>query len=156
MRRLILGIVTHGAALGAGFALGLYALPILTAPPGPDADTLRSMAAEAVYRAEFAEDLPGNDLLHWGRGTVSLTRTQIVHDGNLAPGPDYVVYLVPDFVDHEDTFLPLKADSLPVGPVRSFSGFALDLPPGTDLDAFTTVLVWCEAFGEFIAAARYR
>jgi hypothetical protein len=30
------------------------------------------------------------------------------------------------------------------------------VPQGTDLTAYTTVLIWCEAFGEFITAARYR
>ena len=27
---------------------------------------------------------------------------------------------------------------------------------GVDVGNYTTVLIWCEAFGEFIAAARYR
>jgi hypothetical protein len=66
------------------------------------------MAQDAVYTAEFAQDLPGNDLLHWGRGTISITQSKIVHEGELAPGPDYMVYLVPRFVEHEDDFLPLK------------------------------------------------
>ena len=156
MRRIFLGIVTHGAALAIGFALGIYFLPILTAPPSPSPTTLEAMAQDAVYSAAFAEDLPGNDFLHWGTGTVSLTATQIVHSGELAPGPDYMVYLVPEFVAQEDDFLPLKAKSQLIGPVKTFKGFALDIPDGVDLEDYTTVLVWCEAFSEFIAAAEYR
>lgn len=156
MRRLIVGAVTHGAALAVGFGLGVYLLPILTAPPSPDAASLEAMSEDAVYTAEITEDLRGNDFLHWGKGTVSLTSTQIVHEGELAPGPDYMVYLVPSFVEHEDEFNPLKADSLVVGSVKTFKGFALDLPDGVDLEAYTTVVVWCEAFSEFIAAAQYR
>lgn len=156
MRRFIVGTMTHGAALAAGFALGIYLLPIITAPPSPDAATLEAMAKGAVFTAEFAQDLRGNDFLHWGNGTVSLTTTRIVHEGELAPGPDYQVYLVPDFVEHEDEFLSIRADSLAVGPVNTFNGFVLDIPAGVDLEAYTTVLVWCEAFSEFIAAARYR
>ncbi|MEO0486951.1 MAG: DM13 domain-containing protein [Pseudomonadota bacterium] len=156
MKRLLTLAVTHGVALGLGFGLGVYLLPILTAPPSPDAATLEAMAAEAVYTTEFQEDLPGNDFLHWGRGTVSLTQSQIIHEGELAPGPDYMVYLVPEFVVDEAGFEALKAQSRVVGSVKTFEGFALDMPDGIDLDAYTTVLVWCEAFGEFIAAAKYR
>jgi hypothetical protein len=114
------------------------------------------MAQDAVYTAEFAQDLRGQDFLHWGNGTVSLTPTQIVHKGELAPGPDYMVYLVPQFVEHEDEFEPLKAQSRVIGSVKTFEGFALDIPDGVNLDDYTTVLVWCEAFSEFIAAAAYR
>lgn len=156
MRRFLLGVITHGAALGIGFALGVYLLPILTAPSSPDAATLEEMAQDAVYTTEFVQDLRGHDFLHWGNGTVSLTSTQIVHSGELAPGPDYMVYLVPEFVEHEDEFLPLKEKSQLIGPVKTFKGFALDIPDGVDLDSYTTVLVWCEAFSEFIASAKYR
>ncbi|SEW43932.1 Electron transfer DM13 [Cognatiyoonia koreensis] len=156
MRRIIIGLLTHGMALGVGFGLGIYLLPILTAPPSPDTATLEAMAQDATFTAEIAEDLPGNDFLHWGKGTVSLTPTQIVHTGELAPGPDYMVYLVPEFVDHEDGFERLKSDSVVIGPVKTFKGFALDIPEAVDLEAYTTVVVWCEAFSEFIAAAEYR
>lgn len=37
MKRPILLIASHAAALGIGFALGIYALTILTAPPPPTA-----------------------------------------------------------------------------------------------------------------------
>ncbi len=156
MRRLIQGTITHGIALAAGFALGVYLLPILTAPPSPDEATLEAMAQDALYTSTFQEGLRGNDFLHWGKGTVSLTESQIVHTGELAPGPDYMVYLVPAFVEHEDEFGPLKASSRVIGSVKTFKGFALDIPDDVDLEAYTTVVVWCEAFSEFIAAAEYR
>jgi hypothetical protein len=156
MRRFLFGSVTHAIALAIGFALGVYLLPILTAPPSPDAATLEAMAEDAVYTAELAQDLRGHDLLHWGEGTVSLTASQIVHEGELAPGPDYMVYLVPAFVEHEDEFLPLKDQSRVIGSVKTFEGFALDIPGDVNLEDYTTVLVWCEAFSEFIAAAQYR
>jgi len=156
MRRLLIGLVTHGAALGIGFGLGIYLLPILTAPPSPDAATLEAMASDAIYETEFQEDLRGQDFLHWGKGTVRITPTQVIHTGELAPGPDYMLYLVPEFVAHEDEFEPLKAQSRSIGSIKTFNGFALDLPADVDLEAYSTVLVWCEAFGEFITAAQYR
>ncbi|MEC7592509.1 MAG: DM13 domain-containing protein [Pseudomonadota bacterium] len=40
-----------------------------------------------------------------------------------------------------------------IGDVKSFDGFVLDVPAGVDIAAFTTVVVRCEAFSEFITAA---
>ena len=147
---------THGAALLIGFALGIYLLPILTAPQSPDAAMLEEIAETALYRAELTRDRRGSDVLHWGEGTISLGKSKIVHEGELAPGPDYKLYLVRDFVEHEDEFLPIKDEAQLVGEVKTFDGFLLDVPAGVDIEQFTTVLVWCEAFSEFITSAKYR
>jgi len=156
MRRLIFGIVTHGAAIAVGFALGIYFLPILTAPDSPDAAKLEAGAQGALFRTEFTRELRGSDLLHWGEGRVSITPTQIVHEGRLAPGPAYKLYLVNQFVEHEDEFVPVKATAQLIGDVKTFEGFLLDVPEGVDVSEYTTVLIWCESFAEFITAAKYR
>ena len=156
MRRLIFGLITHAGALAIGFALGIYALPILTAPASPDAEMLQSTAEDAMFRGELTRDLRGSDALHWGEGTISLTATQIVHEGRLAPGPDYKLYLLKDFAEHEDEFEPLKESAVRVGDVKSFAGFILDVPEGVNIEDFTTVVIWCEAFSEFITATQYR
>ncbi|SHM32105.1 Electron transfer DM13 [Roseovarius litoreus] len=155
MRKLVL-LVSHLAMLGVGFGLGIYLLPILTAPPAPEAAMLQEKALSAQYSAEFTRDLEGSDFLHWGEGTVSLSPTEIVHQGRLAPGPDYRLYLVPQFVETEAQFEAVRSDALDIGQIKSFDGFLIAVPEGVDLDAYTTVLVWCEAFGEFITAAAYR
>lgn len=154
--RLIILAVTHAGALVLGFALGVYLLPILTAPASPDAAMLQAEAQNASYTGTFTRDLRGSDFLHWGEGTVSLSPTMIVHEGALSPGPDYKMYLVPEFVDHEDAFLPIKNQSALIGDVKTFNGVLLDVSAGVDLEAYTTVLIWCEAFSEFITAAKYR
>ncbi len=156
MRRIVLSITTHAVALGAGFALGVYLLPILTAPPAPDAAMLEKTAQDAQFTATLTRDLRGSDLLHWGEGMISITDGQIVHEGRLAPGPDYKLYLVPEFVEHEDEFLPIKPDAQLIGDIKTFAGFLVDIPEGVDVTNYTTVLVWCEAFSEFITAAQYR
>jgi len=156
MRRFLALLVSHGFVFVAGFGLGIYLLPILTAPPSPDAAELQETAALASFTAELTRDLRGSDFGHWGEGKISLSPTQIVHEGKLSPGPDYMVYLVPEFAEHEDEFEPQKAQSLNVGQVKSFNGFILDLPQGVDLTKYTTVLVWCESFGEFITSAKFR
>ncbi len=155
MKRLFL-VVTHLAALGIGFGLGVYLLPILTAPPSPDAAKLEEMSEGALYTATLTRDLPGSDFLHWGEGEISVGPDAIVHTGKLAPGPDYKLYLVPSFVDDEATFEAVKDQSVVVGDVKTFGGFALTVPDGIDVEAYTTVVVWCEAFSEFITSAEYR
>lgn len=154
MRRIILALVTHGIALAVGFALGVYLLPILTAPPSPDAAMLEEQAQGADYTAVLTRELRGSDFLHWGEGRVSVSATQIVHQGKLAPGPDYKLYLTKDLVDHEDTFD--RASAVQLGDVKTFDGFLVEVPSGVNIDDYTAVLVWCESFSEFITAATYR
>ncbi|WP_417684910.1 DM13 domain-containing protein [Roseibium sp.] len=156
MLRIIALLVSHGAMLGIGFALGVYLLPILTAPQAPDQATLRSAAQSAEFAAEFTRNLKGSDFLHWGEGTVSVSNERIVHEGRLAPGPDYKLYLVEDFVEDEAQFEKLRDRSVRIGDVKSFDGFILDVPNGIRIEGYTTVVIWCEAFGEFITAAKYR
>jgi len=88
MRRLLLALISHGAALAIGFALGINFLPILTAPASPDAAMLEASAHEAIYSADLTRDLRGSDALHWDEGKISLSATQIVHEGRPSPGPD--------------------------------------------------------------------
>jgi hypothetical protein len=156
MRRILLLSASHIAALAVGFAVGIYTLPILTAPPGPDAATLAAMAASATWQGDFRRDLPGSDPLHWGEGRVSVSASAISHAGRLAPGPDYKLYLVPEFVDTGAAFLAVKDRALRIADIKTFDGFVAEVPAGVDLEAHTTVLVWCERFSQFITAAQYR
>jgi hypothetical protein len=148
--------VTHGVVFAAGFALGVYLLPILTAPASLDRAMLAETAKSAQYSATFVRTLKGSDFLHWGEGRVSVTPDKIVHEGKLSPGPDYKLYLTTELVDDEASFLKIKDKALRVGDVKTFDGFLLGLPAGADINAYAAVVVWCEAFGEFITAAKYR
>jgi hypothetical protein len=156
MKRIILLCLSHAVAIAIGFALGIYALPILTAPAGPTGADVTSLQKEARFKGEFRRDLKGSDLFHWGEGTVSLDAKGIALMGKLAPGPDYKLYLVPEFVDTRDKFLAVKTSALRVGDVKTFENFLVPLPAGIDLEKYNTVLVWCETFSMFITAARYR
>ncbi|MDP3288458.1 MAG: hypothetical protein Q8M64_09130, partial [Methyloversatilis sp.] len=98
MKPAVLLVASHAAVLGIGFALGIYALPILTAPTPPTAAEAASAAVGAMFTGEFRRDLKDSDLLHWGEGTVSIGRERIALTGRLAPGPDYKLYLSPEFV----------------------------------------------------------
>ena len=75
--------------------------------------------------------------------------------GRIAPGPDYRLYLAPEFVETEAEFERLKSQSVQIGDVKVFENFVVSVPENVDPAEFTAVVVWCEAFGEFITAARY-
>lgn len=147
---------THAIVLAIGFAGGIYTLPILIAPPPPSAAEVRVAADEAVYSASFRRDLAGSDALHWGEGTVTLGPKAITLAGRLAPGPDYKLYLSPQFVETETDFVRLKSSMTLVGDVRTFENFIVPVDAGTDYARYNTVIIWCESFEEFITAARYR
>ena len=156
MIHVLILIATHAATLAFGFLIGIYVLPILTAPKGPDVAALQATVTGALYKGRFERNLKGSDRLHWGEGEVRVLPDRIAHEGRLAPGPDYKLYLAPEFVDTKDGFLAIKDKSRRVGDVKTFNGFIVDLPVGVDVGAYTTVVVWCEAFSQFISAAKYR
>jgi len=148
--------LSHGLFFAMGFGLGIYVLPILTAADPPTASEMQVLEAGEKLTATFRRDLKGSDFFHWGEGEVTITPTHIGFKGKLAPGPDYKVYLVPEFVEDDAGFLALKDKAVRIGDVKGFSGFLLPVPAGVDVKQYTTVLVWCETFKKFISAAKYR
>jgi hypothetical protein len=156
MTKSLLLIASHAIVGALGFAAGIYYLPILTAPPAPSAAELQAVAAQAMYSAELRRDLAGSDALHWGEGRVSITPERISLQGEIAPGPDYKLYLSPEFVETETQFNAIKDRMTRIGDVRTFKNFVVNVPRDVDPTDFTTVVIWCEAFGEFISAAKYR
>lgn len=156
MRRLLMLIATHVAMLAIGFAGGVYTLPILTAPRVPDTEALQRIAAETLYVGRLVRNLKGSDLLHWGEGEIHVARNRIAHVGHLAPGPAYKLYLAPRFVDTKEAFLLIKGKSFRLADVKAFNGFIVEVPAGVDVRNFTTVVIWCEAFNQFISAADYQ
>lgn len=149
-------ILSHSLVAAIGFAAGIYALPILIAPDAPSVAEVSAAAKSAAYKAEFRRDLKDSDRLHWGEGSVSVGTDSISLMGKLAPGPDYKLYLSPEFVETEADFNRLKPKMVRVGDVKTFDNFVVPLPAGIDTAQYTSVIVWCETFGEFITSARYR
>jgi len=149
-------LVSHGAAVAIGFALGIYMLPIIIAPDAPSAEAVSVVAAKAEYRAEFRRDLKGSDALHWGEGQLFVGGDSISFMGRLAPGPDYKLYLSPTFVETEAQFNSQKSRMVAIGSVKTFDNFVLEIPRGIDPSDYTTAIVWCESFGEFITSAKYQ
>jgi hypothetical protein len=148
--------VSHTVVAAAGFAGGLYTLPILTAPSAPTAEEVKAVAMQAQFKGQFKRNLKDSDALHWGEGVVSVAPNAITLAGELAPGPDYKLYLSPEFVETEADFNRLKSTMVRVGDVKTFENFVVEVPAGIDIQKYAAVIIWCESFGQFITAASYR
>lgn len=70
MLRLLVLFATHVAMLGLGFLLGIYLLPILTAPASPEQAVLQATEATALFKGRFDRKLKGSDFVHWGEGEL--------------------------------------------------------------------------------------
>ena len=82
-----------------------------------------------------------------------VSRDRIWLDGAIAPVPDYRLYLIPSFADDEASFLAIKDRAVQIAEINAFNNFSVMVPAHVDVSAFPAVLIWCEAFGEFITAA---
>ncbi|WP_240722061.1 DM13 domain-containing protein [Pseudoalteromonas phenolica] len=139
-----------------GFVSGIYTLPILMAPSSPSMLEFATATLNTKYQATIPDSLSGSDFLHYGVGTFSLSEKNIIFQGKLAPGPDYQIYLSPSFVEDEAQFLQNKQKMVRVGEVKSFNGFILEVPKDVDINKYSSLVIWCEAFREFITAANYK
>lgn len=149
-------IVSHSLMLAIGFMLGIYLLPVMTAPPPPPQKAVQQVVLNARYLTLFVRDREDSDFLHWGEGAVAVAPDAISFIGDMAPGPDYRVYLSPQFVETEAAFNTLKPQMVDIGSVKNFKSFVVYVPPSVDIEQYNTVIIWCEAFSQFITSAKYR
>jgi hypothetical protein len=156
MKKAFVLLASHLLAAFIGFAAGIYILPIWTAPPAPTPADVKAASDDAEYSGQFRRDLAGSDALHWGEGAVYVGRKSVAVQGRVSPGPDYKLYLSPEFVDTEADFERIKPGMVRVGDVKTFENFIVPMPGSIDPSAYTTVIVWCESFNQFITSARYR
>ena len=156
MKKIVLLFATHVVVGALGFGLGIYLLPILTAPAAPSINEVKTEVTKAAFKGQFRRDLKDSDFLQWGEGTVSISAASIALMGKLAPGPDYKLYLSPEFVETEADFMRLKAMMVRVGDVKTFENFIVPVPSTIDPATFNAVIIWCESFSQFITAAKYR
>lgn len=155
-RKIAILALTHLAMLAAGFAAGIYVLPILTEQAGASIGQLQEVSRQAAFTGAFRKDLAGSDAFHWASGRLHVSDRAIAFEGSVAPGPDYRIYLVPEFVDTKAAFLAIKDRAVQVAPLKTFGNFTVALPDGVDPGQHRAVVIWCERFGQFISAAAYR
>ena len=150
---ILFGAAKFFAGLIIGFGLGVYFLPILTAEKGLD-DTQIAQLEQSIERSGvFVRDLKDSDAFHWGEGKINVSDKKIWLEGKIAAGPDYRLYMTPRFVETEADFLAIKDQSVEVGPIKAFSNFAVDVPMDVDVSQYPALIIWCEAFGQFITSA---
>jgi hypothetical protein len=155
-RTVLLLVASHVAVAVGSFAVGIYTLPILIAPAAPSATEVNAATTAVLFTGQFKRERKGSDALHWGEGVVSVAANAISLAGKLAPGPDYKLYLSAEFVETAADFKRLKSSMVRVGDVKTFENFVVPVPAGIEPAKFSTVIVWCETFSQFITAAKYR
>jgi len=149
-------LITHALVGFIGFAAGIYSLPILIAPEAPSDVEIQSQQSTEKYRGEFKRNLTDSDALHWGEGTLSVGDDVISLLGKIAPGPNYVLYLSPTFIDTEAEFKAQKSSMVAVGAINTFNNFIVTVPTDINVNNYNTAIVWCDSFNEFITAAQYQ
>ena len=156
IKKIFILTFTHSFILIFGFGLGVYFLPILTAPKSIDISEINEIENNSLFQTEFVRDLRGSDPWHWGEAKVTISDKKITVNGSIAPGPDYKLYLLSEFVEHEDEFLPIKDMSQYIAEIKGFENFVVDVPENVDVSKYNTIIIWCESFNEFITAAKYQ
>tara|TARA_A100001011_G_C14045727_1_gene729714 strand:- start:125 stop:619 length:495 start_codon:yes stop_codon:yes gene_type:complete len=149
-------VFTHTISLSIGCMIGIYLLPIMIAPEKPSINEFQKVINSAQFDAVFVKDLKESDILHWAKGQISLSKTQIAFRGKISPGPDYKLYLTKKFVQTKKDFLKIKNQSVEIGEIKSFNGFIISTKEEIDITAYNSVVIWCEAFSRFISAAKYQ
>ncbi len=154
--RMLLLAFTHIVCLVVGFAAGIYLLPILTAPEAPSVAVIEDSKKTTRFQGQFSKDREDSDKFHWGEGQFSINKDSISFSGELAPGPDYKLYLSPVYVETEKAFNQHKADMVRIGDVKTFDNFIIPLASNIDPSQYSTVIIWCETFGQFITSGQYQ
>tara|TARA_S200000501_G_C20839794_1_gene751064 strand:- start:1429 stop:1923 length:495 start_codon:yes stop_codon:yes gene_type:complete len=149
-------VFTHTISLSIGCMIGIYLLPIMIAPEKPSINEFQKVINSAQFDAVFVKDLKESDILHWAKGQISLSKTEIAFRGKISPGPDYKLYLTKKFVQTKKDFLKIKNQSVEIGEIKSFNGFIISTKKEIDITAYNSVVIWCEAFSRFISAAKYQ
>jgi hypothetical protein len=146
-----------GGVLGAGvgFAIGIFVYPYIFLADVTANEQLAGADSLPVVATGTFIHADATDPVHYGKGTVAVYGGAVVlgRDFEVGPGPAFHVYLVPK------AGLTRSADLegqkfVDLGRLRAFKGSQVyDVPSGTDLKAYGSVIVWCEAFGVLISPA---
>jgi hypothetical protein len=146
-----------GGLLGAagGFALGIFVYPYIFLSDIVAKEKVENPASrKVVARGTFIHANPA-DPIHHGKGKVTVYQ-DLVHlesDFEVGPGPKFHVYLVPEpnVVPSTNVARTMFVD---LGRLKAFKGSQnYPVPPGTTLDKYPSVVIWCEQFGVLISPA---
>ena len=123
------------------------------APAPPPAAPAPAATVPFVPHVARAGQFRGADDFHFGRGRVQLIETEpgrftLRFEGfSVRNGPDLFVYLSPSATGYADGALNL-------GRLKATGGaFNYEIPAGTDITRFQSVIVWCRRFATLFATA---
>lgn len=140
---------------GVGFAVGLFVYPyIFLADVTANEQLIGAESKPVVAAGSFIHADPA-DPVHYGEGSVTVYGEAVVlgRDFEVGPGPAFHVYLVPKAPITRSAELEGQK-FLDLGRLRAFKGSQVyDVPAGTDLKDYGSVIIWCEAFGVLISPA---
>lgn len=149
-------LISHLTFLGAGTGLGIYLLPILTAQENASLNEINDVKKLAKYKGEFNRNQKGSDVFYWAEGELYVTDSEIAFKGQVAPGPDYKIYLTKAQAVDKNSFLEMKKEAVLIGELKNFGNFRKSIPDSVNVNEFTTVQIWCERFSKFIGSAVYQ
>ncbi len=117
-----------------------------------------------IKTGEFNPNAAGSDDFHRGWGTTSIVYNDGKHyvifgdDFRVTNGPDYKLYLVPEAdVETHRAFSRVKSRSTRIADVEQFSGGQIfEIPSSVDIEDIEGVVIWCEAFSQYISTATFR
>jgi hypothetical protein len=152
-----LAVFVAGGVLGTGvgFAVGIFVYPyIFLASVTANEQLIGAENKPVVATGTFIHADPV-DPVHYGKGSVTVYGEAVVLGGDfqVGPGPAFHVYLVPKAGITRSTDLEGQK-FVDLGRLRAFKGSQVyDVPGGTDLKTYGSVIIWCEAFGVLISPA---
>ena len=59
-------------------------------------------------------------------------------------------------IETKADFKRLKPQMMRIADTKTFKNFAVAVPETVDIEAYGSVIVWCETFSQFITAAKYK
>ena len=151
-----IAIFVLGGVLGTGFgvALGFFIFPYVFPPPAAADQLADAERSELVASGAFIHANP-SDPVHYGKGRVSVYEHAVFLEPEfeVGPGPAFHVYLVPKASIRSSSDLK-DVMFLDLGGLRAFKGSQRYLiPAGVNLNAYQSVIIWCERFGVLISPA---
>jgi hypothetical protein len=155
MRALIIVALVAGTiGFGAGMAFWYLASPLWI-----NVEVSERLSAESQAATLVTGEFRDRDAIHQGSGTATIFRgeagelTLRLTNFSVTNGPDLKIWLVA--AEHVEGDEAVKSsDYLALGPLKGNIGDQnYEIPAGTDISAYPSVVVWCEQFGVLFSAA---
>ena len=150
-------VVTRAPVVAPVVDTPVVVAPVVVAEP-------KQKRLTVVKSGNFNPNAQDSDGFHRGSGSVSIVsmrgKNYVIfgEDFTVTNGPDYRLYLVPEFgIETESRFKAVKSRSHMIGKVKQFSGMQLfEIPQSVALNGVSGIVIWCEAFSQFISTADVR